>query len=340
MAEIITFGCRLNAFESQIIKEKLSHLDDVIVVNTCTVTSEAARQCKQKIRKLKKENPTKKIIITGCAAQTNPDEFNQMAEVDLVLGNIEKQEIEKYISKTGGIITSDIFETYGYDKHIITGFEGRKKAFVQIQNGCNHRCTYCIIPYARGNSQNIKEEHIITQINKLIDEGFEEICLTGVDICSYQPSLKTLILQILKKTNLKTLSLGSLDPAAIDDEFIKILDNSRILPYFHLSIQSLDDMVLKRMGRRHNVAKVLDICKKLKTIKDTKLGADFICGFPTETDAQHQNTINNTIKSGIDQLHVFPYSIRQGTPAAKMPQVDSKTKTQRAKELRNVKMDK
>ncbi|MFI3241301.1 MAG: tRNA (N(6)-L-threonylcarbamoyladenosine(37)-C(2))-methylthiotransferase MtaB [Alphaproteobacteria bacterium] len=336
MAEIITFGCRLNAFESQIIKEKLEQQDDVIVVNTCAVTSEASRQCKQKIRKLRKENPDKKIVVTGCAVQVNPDEFYQMPEVDLVLGNVEKIEIENYIQKTGEF-SSDIFADYGYDKHIITGFEGKHKAFVQIQNGCNHFCTYCIIPYARGKSQSIQEAHIIDQINKLVEEGFEEVCLTGVDICSYEPSLKTLIKNILNQTKLKKLALGSLDPETIDDEFISILDNDRILPYFHLSIQSLDDMVLKRMKRRHSVASTLDICDKLHKIKDAKIGADFICGFPTETDEQFANTLSNVKKASIDQLHVFPYSIRNGTPAALMPQVNKETIHKRAKELRDVK---
>ncbi len=340
MAQIITFGCRLNAFESQIIKEKLESMDDVIVINTCTVTSEATRQCKQKIRKLKKENPNKKIVVTGCAAQTSPEEFNQMPEVDLVLGNKEKQEIEKHI-QANGEITSDIFAEYGYDKHIITGFEGKQKAFVQIQNGCDNFCTFCIVPYARGKSQSFGQEHIIAQINKLIQQGFEEVCLTGVDICSYQPSLKDLIINILDQTKINKLALGSLDPATIDDDFIKTISNPRILPYFHLSIQSLDDMVLKRMGRRHSVAKVLEVCTKIKqAIPAAKLGADFICGFPTETDEQHNNTIKNVKIAKIEQLHVFPYSIRQGTPAAKMPQVDSKTKTTRAKELRDVKVDK
>lgn len=335
MAEVVTLGCRINAFESQILKEKLASFDDVIVINTCAVTGEAERQCKQTIRKLKKENPDKKIIVTGCAAQVSPEKFSAMAEVDLVLGNKEKAEIEKYLHEFGDI-TSDIFSYDSYDKYLITGFEGRQKAFVQIQQGCNHRCTYCIVPYARGNNRSVETSAILKQIRELVAAGYQEICLTGVDICSYQPSLNNLIKTILSEVpELQHLAFGSLDPAEIDDEFIEIIQNERIVPYFHFSIQSGDDLILKRMGRRHNRDKVIKICTKIKQVcPSALLGADFICGFPTEEESNFINTLSLVAEAFLDQLHVFPYSIRQGTPAAKMPQVPVEIRKQRAKRLR------
>ena len=338
MVKIVTFGCRINAFESEVLKEKLADRNDIIVVNTCAVTGEAERQCKQAIRKLRKENPSAKIVVTGCAVQINPQKFAEMDEIDLILGNKEKTLIEQYIS--GDLneksIVGDIFSYDGYDDYVITGFEGRQKAFVQIQQGCNHRCTYCIVPFARGNNRSVKKEHIVTQINELVKQGFEEICLTGVDICSYEPTFSGLVKYILENTSDNyILTFGSLDPAAIDDDFINMSANKRIKNYFHFSIQSGDNLILKRMKRRHTREDVINICNKIRNLRpDVVFGADFICGFPTETEENFTNTCKLVDDAGIKNLHVFPYSERKGTPAALMPQIDMNIRRKRAKILR------
>ena len=341
MAEVITFGCRINAYESEVIKEKLKNYDKLIVVNTCAVTGEAERQCRQTIRKLKRENPDSEIIVTGCAAQINASKIADMPEVTLVLGNKEKREIEKYV---GGIFAdkeqvSDIFADDNCGNYIITGFEGRQKAFVQIQQGCNHRCTYCIIPYARGKNRSVPEELIIKQIRELLNAGFADICLTGVDICSYEPSFSDLVEHILEQVpELPILNFGSLDPAAIDDKFINLLQKyNNIGKYFHLSIQSGDNNVLKKMGRRHNREKVIELCSKIRQIRpQARFGADFICGFPTETDEAFANTCKLVNDAGLTKLHVFPYSERSGTPAAKMPQLPMEERRRRAAILRKL----
>lgn len=341
MAEVITFGCRINAYESEVIKEKLKNYDKLIVVNTCAVTGEAERQCRQTIRKLKRENPDSEIIVTGCAAQINASKIADMPEVTLVLGNKEKREIEKYVD---GIFAdkkqvSDIFADDNCGNYIITGFEGRQKAFVQIQQGCNHRCTYCIIPYARGKNRSVPEELIIKQIRELLNAGFADICLTGVDICSYKPSFSDLVEHILGQvTELPILNFGSLDPAAIDDKFINLLQKyNNIGNYFHLSIQSGDNNVLKKMGRRHNREKVIELCGKIRQIRpQARFGADFICGFPTETDEAFANTCQLVNDAGLTKLHVFPYSERSGTPAAKMPQLPMEERRRRAAILRKL----
>lgn len=339
MVEVVTFGCRINAYESEIFKEKLAKVDKLIVVNTCAVTGEAERQCRQAIRKLRRENPQARIIVTGCAAQVFPKKFAEMPEVDLVLGNKEKTEIEKYI--TGEItekdIVGDIFSYDSYDAYLITGFEGRQRAFVQVQQGCNHRCTYCIIPYARGNNRSVPEEVILNQIGELLGQGFEEICLTGVDACSYQPSFSALVASILNKfSGLPSLQFGSLDPAAVDDDFINLVGRySNIYQHFHLSVQSGDNMVLKRMKRRHTREQVIELCNKIRAVRpEATFGADFICGFPTETEEQFENTLKLVDEAGISKLHVFPYSERSGTPAALMPQVPVEIRKERARRLR------
>lgn len=339
MVEVITLGCRINSYESEVLKEKLSGLDNVIIVNTCAVTGEAERQCRQTIRKLRHENPTAKIIVTGCAAQIAPAKFAAMEEVDLVLGNKEKAEIEKYLSAplNEKTIVGDIFDYESYDRYLITGFEGRQRAFVQIQQGCSHRCTYCIVPYARGNNRSVPEENIIAQIRKLLEQGFAEICLTGVDACSYQPSFSGLVAHILEQIpDLPSLQFGSLDPAAIDDDFLELIRQyPNIYPHFHFSIQSGDNMVLKRMKRRHSREDVIRLCSAIRAIRpEAVFGADFICGFPTETDEQFENTIKLVREAGIQKLHVFPYSERQGTPAALMPQVPVEIRKERARLLR------
>ena len=337
MVEVVTLGCRINSYESEVLKEKLGNLDNVIIVNTCAVTGEAERQCRQTIRKLRKENPTAKIVVTGCAAQIAPQKFSAMKEVDLVLGNKEKAEITKYINSSEKEVVGNIFDYDSYDKYIITGFEGRHKAFVQIQQGCDHRCTYCIIPYARGNNRSVAEDEIIAQIRTLLAQGFKEICLTGVDACSYKPSFSKLVKHILEQIpELPSLQFGSLDPAALDDEFIALIGaDKRIYPHFHLSIQSGDNLILKRMGRRHSREDVINLCHKIRALRpEATFGADFICGFPTETDDQFANTVKLVKEAGINKLHVFPYSERSGTPAALMPQVPVETRKERAKILR------
>lgn len=342
MVKVVSFGCRINSYESEVLKEKLKAYDNLIVVNTCAVTAEAERQCRQTIRKLKKENPEAKLVVTGCAAQVSAGKFADMAEVDLVLGNMEKTEIEKYLVSQNKIVVGDIFSFKGYDAYMITGFEGRERAFVEIQQGCNHRCTYCIIPYARGANRSVKEEKILEQIGILLNKGFKEICLTGVDACSYEPSFSGLVAKILQTyPDLPSLQFGSLDPAAVDDSFVSLVkEHKNIHPYFHFSIQSGDNLILKRMGRRHSREDVINLCRKLRAVRpDCIFGADFICGFPTETDENFANTLKLVDEAGIDRLHVFPYSERPGTPAAKMPQIPVSIRKQRAEMLRNLKKE-
>ena len=339
MVQIVTLGCRLNSYESEILKEKLRHIDNLIVVNTCAVTGEAERQCRQTIRKLRKENPDAKIIVTGCAAQIAPQKFAAMDEVDLVLGNKEKVDIEQFIDSplTEKSYVGNIFDYDQYDHYLITGFEGRHKAFVQIQQGCNHRCTYCIVPYARGNNRSVPTEQILTQIRELLQQGFHEICLTGVDACSYQPSFSGLVRTILTQIpELPSLQFGSLDPAALDDDFINLVGQyPAIHPHFHLSVQSGDNLILKRMHRRHTREDVISLCQRIRQKRpEATFGADFICGFPTETDDAFNNTVRLVHEAGINKLHVFPYSERPGTPAALMPQVPVEIRKQRAKLLR------
>lgn len=344
MVEVVTFGCRINSFESEVLKEKFKDSDNLIIVNTCAVTGEAERQCRQAVRKLRKEHPDAKIVVTGCAAQVNPQKFAEMPEVDLIVGNKEKAEIEKYLNSeiNEKTIVGDIFSYDDYDKYLITGFEGRQRAFVQIQQGCNHRCTYCIVPFARGNNRSVPEEDIIRQIKMLLANGFKEICLTGVDACSYQPSFSGLVKHILEQIpELPSLQFGSLDPAAIDDEFIALVGQYKnIYPHFHLSVQSGDNLILKRMRRRHTREDVINLCNKIRALRpEATFGADFICGFPTETEEAFNNTCKLVDEAGIDKLHVFPYSERKGTPAALMPQVDMEERRRRAKILRSLRED-
>lgn len=339
MVEVVTLGCRINSYESEILKEKFATMDNLVIINTCAVTKEAERQCRQTVRKLRKENPQARIIVTGCAAQINPYMFANMPEVDLVLGNKEKAELEKYLSMemVEKSLVGDIFSYDKYDDYMIMGFEGRQRAFVQIQQGCNHRCTYCIVPFARGNNRSVPAEKILQQIGVLLEQGFEEICLTGVDACSYQPSFSGLVKQILEKfPNLPSLQFGSLDPAAVDDEFIKLIaEHKNIFPHLHLSVQAGDNLVLKRMKRRHSREDVINLCQKIKKLRaDASFGADFICGFPLEDDAAFENTLKLIEEAGITKLHVFPYSERPGTPAALMPQVPVEIRKKRAAILR------
>lgn len=339
MVEVVTLGCRINSYESEILKEKFAAIDNLIIVNSCAVTKEAERQCRQTVRKLRKQNPAARIVVTGCAAQVNPAAFAKMPEVDLVLGNKEKVSLEKYIA--GDIaeksIVGDIFSYDKYDDYVITGFEGRQRAFVQIQQGCDHRCTYCIVPFARGNNRSVPAELVLQQIKTLLDKGFAEICLTGVDACSYQPSFSNLVRQILQEfPELPSLQFGSLDPAAIDDDFVALVGKyANIHPYFHFSVQSGDNLILKRMRRRHSREDVINLCSKIRAVRpDAVFGADFICGFPTESEAAFANTVKLVREAGISRLHVFPYSERPGTPAALMPQLPMEERRRRAALLR------
>ena len=342
MVQVITFGCRLNAFESEVIKEKLrTFSDDLIVINTCAVTGEAERQCRQAIRKLKKENPNAKIVVTGCSAEVHQDSFLKMKEVSLVLGNKEKNDIERYVKQIGEIkskvegVSSDE-DVNGY---MITGFEGRQKAFVQIQQGCNHRCTYCIVPYARGKNRSATIEHVVAQVKMLCQKGLKKICLTGVDLCSYQYGLASVVHAILQEVvELEELSFGSLDPAAVDKELIRLIgQNKTISPYFHLSVQSGDNLILKRMGRRHTREDVINLCAQIRLVRaDAVFGADFIFGFPSESEEAFENTCRLVEQADITKLHVFPYSERDSTPASKMPQIDMHIRRERAKILRNL----
>ncbi len=346
MVQVITFGCRINSYESEILKEKFSAVDNLIIINTCAVTGEAERQCRQTIRKLRRDNPDAKIVVTGCAAQVSTNKFSNMPEIDLILGNKEKTEIEKYINSeiTEKTIVGDILSYDGHDDYLITGFEGRQRAFVQIQQGCNHRCAYCIIPYARGRNRSVPLPDVLKQIRQLLHEGFEEICLTGVDICSYkiddtvhQPSFSILVQSILENIpELPSLQFGSLDPAAVDGKFIALVGQYKnIFPHFHLSVQSGDNEVLKKMRRRHTREDVIELCAKIRTVRpEATFGADFICGFPTETEEQFQNTVKLVHQANINKLHVFPYSERSGTPAALMPQIPMETRRKRAQILR------
>jgi threonylcarbamoyladenosine tRNA methylthiotransferase MtaB len=341
--QVVTFGCRLNIYESEIIKQNLnaSGLDDVIVFNTCTVTKEAEKDAKAAIRKAKKSNPNVKIIVTGCAAQKNPEIFESMPEVDKILGNQEKLLPENYNLDNQRILVGDIMSIKETANHLITGFDNKARGFLQVQNGCNHRCTFCIIPFGRGNSRSVPIGVIVEQIKRLLDSDYKEIVFTGVDLTSYgpdlpgEPTFSQMIRRVLNLIpELKRLRLSSIDVAEIDENLFELMAyEERLMPHFHISLQSGDDMILKRMKRRHNRAQVIEFCNKLRNIRDVAFGADIIAGFPTETEQMFQNTKHLISDADLQYLHVFPYSERDGTPAARMPQVEKKIRKARAQEL-------
>ena len=353
--EISTFGCRLNIYESEAIKEQLKDIkfeDDVIVFNTCAVTKEAEKQAVQAIRKAKREHPDKKIIVTGCAAQLDPNKFALMPEVDKVLGNQEKLDKDNYTLSSKPdemkIIVNDIMSVKDTASHIVSSFEGKIRSFVQIQNGCNHRCTFCTIPLARGNSRSVPIAGIVDQAKKLIDNGYKELVLTGVDLTDFgkdlpgTPSLGEMVQRLLKLVpDLPMLRLSSLDVAEIDPLLFELMAyEPRLMPYVHISVQAGDNMILKRMKRRHNREQVIEFCHKLRNLRpETVFGADMIAGFPTETEEMFQNSFDLISQAGLQLLHVFPYSSRQNTPAARMPQVVKKVRKERAEKLRNEGMD-
>ena len=348
-AEIITFGCRLNIYESEILKQgvKKGNIKNTSVFNSCAVTSETVRQVKQSIRKRKREFPDDKIIVTGCAAQIDPKTFSEMEEVDIVSGNLEKRDINSLIKKDKPkvkINVSNILENKQNLNSLTDGYDNRSRAFVEIQNGCNHRCTFCIIPYGRGNSSSKSVKNIISEINLMLEKGHKEIVLTGVDIASWGHDLETetnlgfLIDKILKGCpELKRLKLSSMDVIGFDDQLLEIVSSEkRILPHLHLSLQAGDNMILKRMKRRHLREDAINLCSKIREKRnDMAFGADLITGFPTETDEMFLNTIKIVDECNLDWLHVFPFSPRPGTPAAKMPQNKKETSKKRAKILRD-----
>lgn len=346
--EVISMGCRLNTFESEVIRghASLARLDDTIIVNTCAVTAEAERQARQTIRRAHRKNPGKRIIVTGCAAQLDPQGFAAMPEVDHVIGNEEKMKAETFAELNGHaeVRVADIMTVRETASHLVKGFDGRARAFVQIQQGCDHRCTFCIIPFARGNNRSVPLGAIVEQTRILVHEGYREIVLTGVDICSYgsdlpgQPRLGEIVKRLLVLVpELERLRLSSLDPAAMDDTLFEVLANEpRLMPHLHLSLQAMDDMVLKRMKRRHLRDDALRVGQRARQARpDVVLGADLIAGFPTETDAMFENTLSAVADMGLTHLHVFPYSERNGTPAAKMPTVPVNERKARAEKLRH-----
>lgn len=334
--DILTLGCRLNAYESEVMRghAQAAGVEDAVIVNTCAVTAEAVRQARQAIRRARRERPDASIIVTGCAAQIDPASFAEMPEVTRVIGNAEKMKAETFagigITDTPRVQVNDIMSVRETAAHLVDGLDGRARAFVQVQTGCDHRCTFCIIPYGRGNSRSVPAGEVVDQVKRLVATGHYEIVLTGVDLTSWgadlpnAPKLGNLIARILKLVpDLEQLRLSSIDAIEIDEALFDLLANEpRIAPHLHLSFQSGDDMILKRMKRRHSRADAINLCHRLRDARPVMaFGADLIAGFPTETDAMFANTLASVDECGIDYLHVFPYSPRPQTPAAKMPQV-------------------
>ena len=345
--DIVTFGCRLNAYESEVIRARAAEdgLTDAVVFNTCAVTGEAVRQARQAIRKARRERPGARLIVTGCAAQIDPQAFADMAEVDLVLGNAEKSQAGAYALQTepARVRVNDIMSVRETAGHLIDGLKDRARAYVEVQNGCDHRCTFCIIPFGRGNSRSAGAGEVVDQVRRLTAQGYQEVVLTGVDVTSWgtdlpgQPTLGQLVARILKLVpELPRLRLSSIDAAEIDADLLRCLaEEPRLMPYLHLSLQAGDDMILKRMKRRHSRADGLKLIADVRAVRpDTAFGADFIAGFPTETDEMFENTIRLVEEAGLSFLHVFPYSARPGTPAARMPPVKGPMIKARAARLR------
>lgn len=347
-----TLGCRLNAYETEAMKDltRKAGLKDVVVVNTCAVTSEAVRKSRQEIRKLRRDNPDAKVVVTGCAAQTDPESFAQMSEVDIVLGNDEKLQLDRwqqmapdFVGETEAVQVNDIMSATETAAHLIDGFGTRSRAYVQVQNGCDHRCTFCIIPFGRGNSRSVPAGVVVDQIKRLVDKGYHEVVLTGVDLTSWgadlpmQPRLGELVLRILKLVpDLARLRISSIDSIEADEALFEAIANEpRLMPHLHLSLQAGDNMILKRMKRRHSREDAIEFCEKaIKLRPEMTFGADIIAGFPTETDAMFKNSLKLVEQCNLTWLHVFPYSPRPMTPAARMPQVNGAEIKERAKELR------
>ena len=358
--EIVTFGCRLNAFESEVISREAGDagLTDTIVINSCAVTNEAVAQARQSIRRLKRERPETRIVVTGCAAQTQAEMFAGMAEVDRVLGNDDKMRSEAWraarrafdgaaglgVQASEKIAVADIMAVREMAPHLVEGFQkGLPRVFVQVQNGCDHRCTFCIIPYGRGNSRSVPMGAVVDQVRALVERGHAEIVLTGVDLTGYgadlpgAPKLGQLTKQILRHVpELKRLRISSIDSIEADRDLLDVIaDDERLMPHLHLSLQSGDDLILKRMKRRHSRKDAVEFCAQVRRVRpDIALGADIIAGFPTETEEMFVRSVDLVEACGLTFLHVFPYSPRPGTPAARMPQVAGNQIRERARRLR------
>lgn len=343
---VVSLGCRLNAYESEVMRAHArdAGLANAIIVNTCAVTKEAERQGLQTLRRLRRENPNAHIVATGCAVQLDPARYAAMPEVNRVLGNAHKMQRESFApSANERVLVTDIMEARETAEHLVEGFDGRARAFVQVQQGCNHRCTFCIIPFARGNNRSVPMGRITQEVRGLVELGFNEIVVTGVDITGYggdlpgAPSLGQMLRRLLLAVpELKRLRLSSLDPAEADEDLFRLIENEpRLMPHFHVSAQAGDDMILKRMKRRHSRADIVAFCERARALRpDAVFGADLIAGFPTEDAAMFENTCTLVDDAGLTFLHVFPYSIRPGTPAARMPQVAKDTIKARARRLR------
>ena len=350
--DLITFGCRLNTYESEVMRREAGKagLNNAVIVNTCAVTGEAVRQAKQAIRRARRDNPHARIIVTGCAAQTEAGTFAAMDEVDAVLGNEEKLKSESYrrlpdfgVSAEEKIRVNDIMSVKATAPQMVDAIEGRARAFVQVQNGCDHRCTFCIIPYGRGNSRSVPMGAVVEQVKRLVGNGYREVVITGVDATSYgadlpgSPTLGRLARTILNQVpDLERLRLSSIDSIEADEHLMQLIaEERRFMPYLHLSLQHGDDMILKRMKRRHLRDQAVSFCEEVRQLRpDIALGADLIAGFPTETDAMFDNALSLVDDCGLAFLHVFPFSPREGTPAARMPQLDRGLVKQRAARLR------
>jgi threonylcarbamoyladenosine tRNA methylthiotransferase MtaB len=347
--EIITFGCRLNAYESEVMRKHAdaAGLTDAVIVNTCAVTQEAVRQARQAIRRVRRARPDAKIVVTGCAAQIDPERFAAMDEVDHVIGNQEKTEPGTFhglgLGGSERVKVNDIMSVTETAGHLIEGFGNRTRAYVQIQNGCNHRCTFCIIPFGRGPSRSVPAGEVVAQVRMLVENGYAEIVLTGVDITAYGADLPgvmtlgTLVGSVLKLVpELPRLRLSSIDSVEADAALYKaIAEEERLMPHLHLSLQAGDDLTLKRMKRRHARADAVKFCAEARRLRpEMVFGADLIAGFPTETEAMFANSIAHVDECGLTFLHVFPFSPRPGTPAARMPQLNGAVIARRAAELR------
>jgi len=349
-----TLGCRLNAYETEAMREMsaAAGLGEAVIVNTCAVTAEAVRKARQDIRRLRRDNPNATLIVTGCAAQTEPETFANMDEVDRVIGNTEKMQPETwraaaadFIGQTETVQVDDIMSVRETAGHLIDGFGTRARAYVQVQNGCDHRCTFCIIPYGRGNSRSVPAGVVVDQIKRLVDRGYNEVVLTGVDLTSWgadlpgEPKLGDLVMRILRLVpDLPRLRISSIDSIEVDENLmLAIASETRLMPHLHLSLQHGDNLILKRMKRRHLREDAIAFCEEARRLRpEMTFGADIIAGFPTETEAQFENSLKLVADCNLTWLHVFPYSPRKGTPAARMPQVNGRAIKDRARRLRAV----
>jgi threonylcarbamoyladenosine tRNA methylthiotransferase MtaB len=344
---VVTFGCRLNSFESEVMRghAAAAGLEDTVIVHTCAVTAEAERQARQAIRRARREQPDARIVVTGCSAQIAPERYAAMPEVDRVVGNDRKLDPGLWRELAAGeqIVVGDIMTIRETAGHLVDGLDGRSRAIVQVQNGCDHRCTFCIIPYGRGPSRSVPLGAIVAQTRRLVEAGYREVVLTGVDLTSYgkdlpgQSSLGQMVKRLLRLVpELARLRLSSIDPAEVDPDLLDLVEGEpRLMPHLHLSVQAGDTLVLKRMKRRHARGDVIDLCARLRALRpEMAFGADLIAGFPTETEAMFANTLALVEEAGLTHLHVFPYSARKGTPAARMPQVAREERKERAARLR------